>query len=63
MKYKIEKLGENLYKVVMPWWSDSDRRLVPALLEIQGSGKIVTHVRKLVPSWSETYVVCTSDKS
>jgi len=61
MEYKVENLGENLYKVVMPWWYLGEERLILALLSIQKSGKTVTYVRKLW-GWSDTYLVCTIDK-
>lgn len=62
MKHEIKKLGEDLYEVSMPWWYIGRERLISALLEIQGRGKIVTFVSKRVMTWSDTYLVGTTDK-
>jgi len=63
MKYRVEKVGEDLFKVTMPWWYLGSGRLVSALLDLQVSGKVVTCVRKLLGTWRETYLVCTVDKA
>jgi len=61
MKYNVEKLGENLYKVRLPWWYVGYRRLVLALLDIQSRGKTITFVYKPVDFCGESYIVCTND--
>ena len=60
MKYNVEKLDENLYKVRLPWWYVGYRRLVLALLDIQSRGKTITFVYKPVDLWGESYIVCTN---
>ena len=62
MKYKIVKLGEDLYEISMPWWYVGSGRLVLALLEIQEFGKAVTFVSKALMRWGDEYLVCTMDK-
>ena len=61
MKYKVEKLGENLYKVHLPWWYVGNGRLVLALLDIQCRSKAVTFIYKPVDLCGESYIVCTND--
>ena len=62
MKYKIEKLGENLYEVVMSWWYIDSRRLVSACLEIQGYGRDITHIHKDVYHMRDVWLVFTACK-
>ena len=62
MKYEIKKLGEDLYEVRVPWWYLGNKRLISALLEIQEFGKTITFVSKVMWSWSDAYLVCTTDK-
>lgn len=61
---KIEKLGENLFKVRLPvfykgWYPTKE--LSKALLEVQNSGKVVTSVQRTA-ALPETFLVCTTDK-
>lgn len=59
---KIEKLGDNLFKVKLSIWSwFPGKGLAKAILAIQGMGKTVTVVFNL-PSFSYSYLVCTVDK-
>lgn len=59
---RIKKLGDDLYLVKPTWWKWSvTGDLSKALLEIQGSGKVVTsivHTLKL----PDRFLVCTEDK-
>ena len=55
----IQQLGENLYKVKVPWntWSPV-KMLIRAILELQDRGKTITDTR-YVSGWSSYYLVCT----
>jgi len=61
---KIEKLGEDLYKVKLPLWSFHIRKdLANAILEIQSKGKIVTMVHGFTTLTSgPAFLVCTMNK-
>lgn len=59
---KIEKLGDNLFKVRLSIWSWlPGKGLAEAILAIQGMGKTVMVVFNL-PSLSYRYLICTIDK-
>ena len=59
---KIEKLGDNLFKVSLSIWSWlPGKGLAKAILAIQDMGKTVIVVFDL-PSLSYQYLICTVDK-
>ncbi len=59
---KIEKLGEDLYKVKLsPWSLHISRDLAAALLEIQDMEKVITALY-YSPGIRNTYLVCTTNK-
>lgn len=60
---KIEKLGEDLYKVTLPFWAWSyAKALISALLEIQSRGKVITAVRSFNNFVRQFYLICTMNK-
>lgn len=57
----IQQLGENLYKVKVPWraWSPA-KVLIQALLDLQAQGKTITDTRWISSLFSsDYYLVCT----
>lgn len=59
---KLEKLGDNLYKVKVPWYSLSlVSPLIKAILDLTREGKLVVSVTK-TGMWAPIYLICTTDK-
>jgi len=59
---KVEKLGENLYKVKLSFWSWSwSKGLAEALLNIQTQGKVITSVSRLPYTVRFAFLICTTD--
>lgn len=55
---KAEKIGLNLYKVKIPWWSLSVlKRLTEALLELQNSGYEIYSISRCFGFFSYTFLV------
>jgi len=55
----IQQLGENLYKVKVPWsaWHPA-KVLIRAILNLQAQGKTITDTR-YISGWSSYYLICT----
>ena len=60
---KIEKLGDNLFKVRMGFWTwHWSKSLTKAITEIQSQGKNIATIVPLPYIIRYAYLICTTDK-